>query len=178
MKLEKYYTIEEYLNFERKSEIRYEYHDGRIVPVFREGLGENNLRENHFRHNQVIYNTSTIFNIMLEDKDCIIYGSLKVGIDNNRKLCPDLVLVCGNLEMYKNTVDTIANPSLIIEVLSPSTERYDRTGKFKLYRQLPSFKEYMLISTDVPTVETFYRETADYWHIGTAIGLDWIVIYI
>ena len=56
--------------------------------------------------------------------------------------------------------------------LSPSTERYDRTTKFQLYRQLPSFKEYVLIATDFPTVETFYREQENYWHIGSAVGLE------
>ena len=164
LKLEKHYTLEEYLDLERKSETKYEYHDGRIVA----------MAGGRPEHSQIAQNTSAALSIALGEKDCIIYGSdLKVKIEkSNRIVFPDLMVICNGLEMYKNTVDIITNPSLIIEVLSPSTERYDRTGKFKLYRQLPSFKEYVLISTDVPTVEIFYRERADYWHIETAIGLD------
>lgn len=164
LKLEKHYTIEEYLALERRSDIRYEYYDGKIVA----------MAGGRPKHSKITNNASNAINTALGDRDCSVYGpDLKVKIDKTNKiLFPDLMVICNDLEMYNNTVDVVSNPSLIIEVLSPSTERYVRTGKFKLYRQLPSFKEYMLISTDVPTVETFYRETKDYWHIGTAIGID------
>lgn len=110
----------------------------------------------------------------LDDTDFIVYGpDLKVRIETtNRGVYPDVMVVCGDLDMYNNHVDVITNPSLIIEVLSPSTERYDRTKKFKLYRQLPSFKEYVLVATDFPTVETFYREEKNYWHMDNAVGLE------
>jgi len=164
LKLDQQYTFEEYLAFEQTSDIRHEYHDGRVVAM---AGGRPN-------HSQITNNTSRAVSAALDDSDCIVYGpDLKVRIEKaNRGLYPDVMVVCGDLEMYNNRVDVITNLSLIIEVLSPSTERYDRTNKFRLYRQLPSFKEYVLVATDFPTVETFYREQEDYWHIGSAVGLD------
>ena len=164
LKLNHQYTFEEYLNFERTSETRHEYHDGEIVA----------MAGGRPKHSQITNNTSRAIGNALDDKDCIVYGpDLKVRVEKaNRGLYPDLLVVCGDVELYNDKVDVITNPSLIIEVLSPSTERYDRTSKFRLYCQLPSFKEYMLIATDYPTVETFYRETEGYWHIGNAIGMD------
>lgn len=153
-KLDQQYTFEEYLAFERQSETRHEFHDGRIVA----------MADGRPKHSQIAVNMNTALNVALRDKDCIGYDSdLKVRVAKaNRGLYTDGMVVCGELEMYQNKVDVITNPSLIIEVLSPSTERYDRTGRFKLYRQLPSYKEYVLIATDFPTIETFYRHQEDY----------------
>jgi len=158
------FSFDEYLALEKESQIKHEYHDGRIMAM---AGGRPN-------HSHIARNTSTALNIALREKDCIVYGSdLKIWIENVRRgLYPDLMVVCGGLENYNNKVDVITNPSLIIEILSPFTEQYDRTRKFRFYRQLPSFKEYVLIATDFPTVETFYREASDYWHIGNAIGLE------
>ncbi|MEM8526348.1 MAG: Uma2 family endonuclease [Bacteroidota bacterium] len=164
LKLDQKYTFEEYLAFEEISDVRHEYHDGQIFAM---AGGRPN-------HNLITGNIHTALNLALSDRDCIPYiFDLKVRIEKaNRGLYPDVMVVCGDLEMYNDRLDVITNPSLIIEVLSPSTERYDRTNKFRLYRQLPSFKEYVLVATDYPTVETFYREQEDYWHIGSAVGLD------
>ncbi|MEM8523155.1 MAG: Uma2 family endonuclease [Bacteroidota bacterium] len=158
------FSFDEYLALERESQTKHEYHDGRIFAM---AGGRPN-------HSKIANNTSNAINTALGNRDCSVYGpDLKVWIEKvNRGLYPDLMVICDDLEMYKNTVDVVTNPSLIIEILSPSTERYDRTRKFRYYRQLSSFKEYVLIATDFPTVETFYREASDYWHIGNAIGLD------
>ncbi|MEN0050343.1 MAG: Uma2 family endonuclease [Bacteroidota bacterium] len=164
LKLDQHYSFEEYLAFERESDTKHEYHDGRIIAM---AGGRPN-------HSQITNNTSRAVSAALDEMDCIVYGpDLKVRIEKaNRVVYPDVMVVCGDLEMYDDKVDVITNPSLIVEVLSSSTERYDRTGKFQLYRQLPSFKEYVLIATDFPTVETFYREQENYWYIGSAIGLE------
>jgi Uma2 family endonuclease len=164
LKLDHHYTFEEYIAFEQSSETRHEYHDGHIVA----------MAGGRPKHNRVAGNMYTALDGVLKEEDCIPYiFDLKVRVEaTNRGLYPDVMVVCGDLEMYNKRVDVITNPSLIIEVLSPSTERYDRTTKFQLYRQLPSFKEYVLIATDFPTVETFYREQENYWHIGSAVGID------
>lgn len=164
LRIQKQYSIQEYLDMEAKSDAKHEYHDGWIVAMAG-GVPE---------HDQIATNTSTALNIILRDKDCIVYGSnLKVAIDaKNKMVYPDGMVICGEAEMYKNQKDAIINPMLVIEVLSPSTERYDRSGKFRLYKSLPSFKEYMLIAVDTPLVETFYREEENYWHIASAVGLD------
>ncbi len=89
----------------------------------------------------------------------------------NAYVYPDLTVVCGDIERGKHE-ESIANPILIVEVLSKSTVGYDRGHKFRKYRSLPSFKEYMLIDQDQPIVDTMYRHDATYWRMRSTIGLD------
>lgn len=85
---------------------------------------------------------------------------------------PDLTALCSEPEFTDAEVDTLVNPALIGEVLSPSTERHDRTRKFALYRALPSLREYPLIAQDEYRVD-YYRRTAEgHWFIGEATGRD------
>ncbi len=110
----------------------------------------------------------------LDEKDCIGYGSdMKVAIARyNCYLFPDTSAVCGPLEFAEGHNDTIKNPLLLVEVLSPSTEGYDRGMKSKIHRSLPSFKEYVLISQDEPLVEVFLRQDAETWLYHLYQGID------
>jgi len=91
-----------------------------------------------------------------------------------RYVYPDITVICGPIE-YDSTdraMDTGTNPRLVIEVMSPSTERHDRGVKFTAYQQAASFREYVLVAQDAPMVETFYRQDDGVWAFNHANGLD------
>ena len=86
---------------------------------------------------------------------------------------PDLQIVCGETDLTDHDhLDTLLNPLVIIEVLSPSTERYDRGEKFRHYRQIPSLQAYVLVSQDAPLIECYQRNPDDTWTFTDAAGLD------
>ena len=85
---------------------------------------------------------------------------------------PDVVVVCGEPEFLDAEVDTLLNPVLLIEILSESTEDYDRGMKFKQYRQLASLKEYLVVSQTEPLIEQFVRRGDTYWELSEVRGLD------
>ena len=78
---------------------------------------------------------------------------IRVRVSPKKYLYPDLLVYCGEPQLTDEVEDTITNPKVIVEVLSPSTANYDQGGKFRLYQQLPSFEEYVLVSQDTPRVE-------------------------
>ena len=165
------YSIAEYLEKESTSKERHEYLNGWIVPRFR------NMADGSYNHSKIIVNTMGQLNRLLETSNCAeLDSNLKVRIErSNAFVYPDAMVICGQPKFYENRNDIITNPMLIIEVLSPSIpilRDYDRSEKFIQYRSLPSFKEYVLIASDRPLVETFYRENGTYWRIGSAIGLE------
>ena len=83
----------------------------------------------------------------------------------------DAVVICEEPEFWQGREDLIVNPLLILEEASKSTAQYDRTGKFELYRQLPSFKEYILVQQKTPTVESWFRVEGNTWNIEMVKGL-------
>jgi Uma2 family endonuclease len=85
---------------------------------------------------------------------------------------PDVSVVCGPLQFAAGTDDTVVNPTLLIEVLSDSTEAYDRGEKFQHYRQLPALKEFLLVSQRLPRIEQFLRRPNEEWALRTAQGLE------
>jgi Uma2 family endonuclease len=88
---------------------------------------------------------------------------MRVRVSPTHFVYPDLLVVCGNPSLTDESVDTLTNPKVVFGVLSPSTADYDRGGKFELYRELPSFEEYVLVSQDRQRVETFSRTQAGDW---------------
>jgi Uma2 family endonuclease len=84
---------------------------------------------------------------------------------------PDIVVVCGKAEYDPDDDNTLVNPTAIIEVLSPGTKRYDRGAKFRQHQQLPSLREYVLVSQDEPVVERFVRQADDTWVLTVVAGL-------
>ena len=85
---------------------------------------------------------------------------------------PDVTVVCGKAEFEDRSEDTLLNPTVLIEVLSPSTEAYDRGAKFEFYRTLESLTDYLLISQSKPIIEHFTRQPDDRWLLSTYKGLD------
>lgn len=159
-----HYTVEEFFVLLEQSEDKFEYHDGEIYMM---SGGTPN-------HNIISLNTARRILEGLDDKDCICFNSdMKVNIARYRSyVFPDISVVCGSLQLTEGRNDTITNPVLIVEVLSPSTEGYDRGDKFKMYRSLPSLKEYVLISPNEPTVEVFWKQDDQHWLYQVFQGLD------
>jgi Uma2 family endonuclease len=165
--LRRRYTFAEYLAFEEASEIKHEFHDGEILAM------SGALPE----HALVTANAIAAFNRVLSGKPCRVYSAdLKIGVKpGSRVSYPDASIVCGALEYDPDDPKryVVTNPRVIIEVLSPTTEGYDRGDKFRHYRNIPCLAEYVLVSQYAPIVETFFRQGDGSWLIaGTYTGLE------
>ena len=148
-------SIDEYLAQEEESEVKHEYYQGEIFA----------MAGGTIAHNQIVRNTSTAVDNFLREKNCQVFPSdLKIHIEANSLFTyPDLSVVCGEPQRWNNRNDTITNPVVLIEVLSKKTQNYDRGEKFKLYRGLPSLKEYILISSLEILVERYTKKENGFW---------------
>ncbi len=157
-------TVAEYLAFERASEEKHEYLNGEIFLMA--GATGN--------HNVVQINTAASLHAQLRKRPCITYGSdMRVRVDDSGLYTyPDISVVCDPPEFEGEDQDTLLNPTLIIEVLSPSTESYDRGRKFQHYRTLASLQEYVLVAQDSAHIERYLRQPGDEWLLADATGLD------
>jgi len=162
----KKHTLLEYLQLEEQSDVKHEYRNGSIYAMSGGSLN----------HGIIGNNIGTALGNALYPKegDCFPTNSeVKIYIEAiDESVYPDVMVICGEPSFKMKRNDIVTNPSLIIEVLSKSTEAYDRGSKFLKYRQLPSFREYVLIAQHEPKVESFYRHDETFWRISTALGLD------
>ncbi len=150
------YTPAEYLALEDKAESRSEYRNGEIIPMTG---GTTN-------HNRLARNLSAWLHFAAKDTDDYenFIGDVKLWIPEEQIYTyPDVMVVAGAVEYHADRTDIICNPQVIVEVLSPSTEDYDRLGKFALYRTIPSFQEYVLINQSRIHVEHYTKQTAKRW---------------
>lgn len=163
---EKQYSVSEYLNILEESLEKVEYHNGEIF----------DMAGGTFNHAVLCTNINGALVSGLGEgtSGCIPLNSeCKVHIEkSNSYVFPDGMVVCGEVEFSKEDKNAIKNPVLVIEVLSKSTEGYDRGEKFIKYCSLPSFKEYVLIDQYQPIVMTLFREDSQSWNMMTIIGLD------
>ncbi len=160
-------TVEEYIIQEIESGTRYEYHDGKIYA----------LAGGTVNHGKISGNVYTELRVQLKlrGSSCLPFNSdVKLFIENsNSYVYPDSMVICEDGKESKKDKNSVSNPILIIEVLSKSTSGYDRGDKFYLYRQIPSFKEYVLIEQDKYVVDVHYKkENSDLWRITRYNGLD------
>lgn len=157
-------SIEDYLATERRAETKSEYLDGEVFAM----TGASRL------HNLVSWNLSGILYGQLKARGCEGYaGDMRVLIPvAGLYTYPDITVVCGESRFEDGELDTLLNPTLIIEVLSPTTEGYDRGRKFAHYRTLDSLREYVLISQDEVRVELFTRRDDGHWLLSEASGLE------
>jgi Uma2 family endonuclease len=118
-----------------------------------------------FAHNQIVRNALSEIDQFLKDKNCRIFPSdLKVYIEANSLFTyPDLSIICDKPQFWGKRTDIITNPSVIIEVLSPATKDYDRGEKFMLYREIPTLKEYILISSTQMRLEQYIKQAPHEW---------------
>jgi Uma2 family endonuclease len=158
-----YYTPEEYLALERHAEFKSEYLDGRIVAM----TGASSV------HNLIVGNVHAELRTQFRGRRCLAYvGDMRVQIGSGRRyVYPDVAGVCGEPRFMDGALDTLLNPGLIVEVLSPSTEAYDRGEKFQHYRGIESLQEYVLIAQHRVLVERFVRG-GEFWTLTTASELD------
>jgi Uma2 family endonuclease len=150
-----HYSAEEYLELERRAETKSEYFDGEIFAM--SGASET--------HNTISLNIASEFRAAFKGTPCRAYVSdLRVNIaDTGLYTYPDVVAVCGGPQFTDAHVDTLLNPTVVVEVLSPSTEAYDRGAKFRNYRSVPTLREYVLVAQDAPRVEVYARQPDGRW---------------
>lgn len=156
-------TAAEYLARERTAEFKSEYYRGETFAKAGASREHNTVKEN------LIVELGT----RLKGSPCRTYSSdqrVKVSA-TGLFTYPDIVIVCGKAEYAPEDKDTLLNPVAVIEVLSPSTEAYDRGAKFRQYQQLPSVREYVLVSQDEPVVERFVRQADGTWALTVVTGL-------
>jgi Uma2 family endonuclease len=144
----------EYQATERRSGIKHEYLDG-LVRAMAGGTIE---------HGRLSMRFSRLLGDALAHRSCEVFSSdVKVRIEaSNRTVYPDLSFVCGRLERSDVDADAIVNPTVIVEVLSETSEAYDRGDKFRHYRRIQTLREYVLVSQTEPLVEVWRRE-GDAW---------------
>ncbi|MUL38132.1 Uma2 family endonuclease [Gloeocapsopsis dulcis] len=154
---QRYYTPEEYLKLEEAAEYKSEYIDGPIVPM---AGGSTN-------HNQIALNFSTELNFAFKRQNYRVYmGDVRLWIPERRFYTyPDVMVIVGEPEYYNNRTDTITNPQVIVEVLSESTQGYDREEKFRAYRTIASFQEYLLIDQNSIHIDQLSQTGKKRWEL-------------
>ena len=157
-------TEADYLDFERVSESKHAYFAGEVFAM--SGASE--------AHNLICTSTSFLLYGQLRGRSCKVYpGDMRVKVEvTGLYTYPDISVVCGEAQFSDDHLDTLVNPTVIIEVLSPSTEGYDRGKKFQHYREITSLNEYVLISQDSPRIERYGRQPDGTWVFDDAHGLD------
>ena len=156
---QKIYSEEEYLNMEREVEYKSEYYRGEIFIMTCVG----------FNHNRINENLSGECGRALKGKMCKSYSSdLRVHIPaNGLYTYPDFLIICGKNEFLDDKKDTILNPTVIIEVLSPSTSGYDRGEKFHFYRSITSLKEYAIVDSLSISAEVWRKNDDGIWYLAS-----------
>ncbi len=163
-----YYTKEEYLEMEAEAPYKSEYYGGEIFA----------MAGGTPAHSILCFNMIGELREAIRKKDC-------TGFESNMKLdipaadafvYPDIMVVCGEIQLAENTADIITNPLLIVEVLSPGTESFDRGKKFEYYRSIPSLKEYVLVSQEKQIIEVYFRQDRGDWLYTVAEGPDKTVL--
>ncbi len=159
------YTPEAYLEFERAAETRHEYSDGHIYAMAGESLA----------HSRICINIAREISLSLKGKNCeALSPNMKVRAETKGLFAyPDLSIVCGEPIFHDEQKDVLLNPKVIIEVLSPSTQRYDQTKKFFKYRkEIPSLTDYILIYQDVAFIEHHEKQNDGRWVHNVFDGLQ------
>lgn len=157
-------TADEYLHRERQAEFRSEYFRGEMFAMA--GASAN--------HNLIVLNGGASLRDQLKKKPCRVYPSdLKLRIEaTGLYTYPDLSVVCGEPQLENDAGDVLLNPIVLVEVLSDSTEAYDRGKKFEHYRTIPSLKHYVLIAQDRHSIDCFTRGPDDSWNLTSCQGLE------
>lgn len=160
------HSVSEYLRMERDSLEKHEFDDGEILAM----AGATP------KHVRIASNLIGELHSRLKSKPCQPYGSdLRIAMmPGRRHAYPDISIICGPLDFdpADERRETATNARAIVEVLSPSTERYDRTRKFDAYRRMETFQEYVLVAQDIPRIETFFRQADGTWAFDAFSGIE------
>ena len=151
------YTLDEYFELEYKSEFKNEYHDGYIVPI-------TSATENHGR---IVSNMVFLLQNCLRNTECDVFASDRPVYSKacNRVFYPDVMSVCGERKYYEHSknVKATVNPSVLIEVISPSTQYTDKSIKLRCYRRFSSLKQYVIIEQDFIFIEIYEQDETGRW---------------
>ena len=161
---EQFITAADYLALERQAETKSEYLNGHIYAMSGASL----------KHNRIVAGLAVAVGAQLRRKPCEpFFGDMRVKVGpTGLYTYPDVVIVCGEPQLEDTHFDTLLNPKVIIEVLSDSTEAYDRSGKFAHYRALESLTDYLLVAQNQPRIEHFARQTDQSWRYSIVDGLE------
>jgi Uma2 family endonuclease len=159
-----YLTPQEYLEIERKAEYKSEYYQGEMFAMSGARLV----------HNKIAVHLSSQLDQQLADRPCDVAGSdMRVCVSPQGLYAyPDVVVVCGEPKFLDGQLDTLLNPILIAEVLSPSTEKYDRGRKFDQYKSIESLREYLLVSSDRVRADLYTLRPDGIWRLTAATRLE------
>ncbi|BAZ31189.1 hypothetical protein NIES4074_36610 [Cylindrospermum sp. NIES-4074] len=167
--VERRYSLDEYRALEEKAEGRSEYRNGEIVPMAGGSL----------KHSRIGGNIFAFLKFLLRDTQFEpINSDLRLWIpEHQRGVYPDVMIFEGEPQLNDGRLDEVLNPILIVEVLSPSTADYDRQSKFRMYRSIPSFCEYLLVEQDEPFIERYSKQTqgwllSDFNDLEKSISLE------
>ena len=154
----------EYLRLERQAETRSEYFEGEVFA----------MADGTCAHSLVATNVIGEVRSRLKASDCVVYNAdMKVKVQTTWLFTyPDVSVACGEQSFLDEQEDTLLNPMVVFEVLSDSTEAYDRGKKFEHYRQIPSCREYLLVSQTEPRIEQFIRQSNGEWILKEAAGMS------
>lgn len=160
-------TPEQYLEIERQAEHKSEYWQGEMFAT--SGAAE--------PHNLVLPNITTQIHPQLRSRGCRLYSSgMRVRVSaTGLYTYPDMVVVCGASQFLDARRDTLLNPTLIAEVLSPSTEAYDRGRKFEHYQSIDSLQQYLLVASDRVHADLFSRQPGGQWLLTAASSADDVI---
>jgi Uma2 family endonuclease len=158
----KFVSPEEYLALEQASRDKHEYWHGEMYMI----AGTSR------RHNLIAGNIYLALR-QKADRSCTVFmADVRLRIDkDNAYTYPDVMVICGQVQTDPRQQDTVMNPKVIVEVLSDSTQEYDRNEKFKMYRNIPSLEHYLMIEQDQPYIESYRRE-GRFWVLETLEGLE------
>jgi Uma2 family endonuclease len=158
------WTVKDYLAYERANPQRHEYLNGKIYAMA--GASAN--------HNLITGNAYASLHSQLRKRPCVVYPSdMRVKISRTGLYTyPDISVVCGEPQFEDEHRDTLLNPLVMVEVLSPSTETYDRGKKFQHYRTLASLQEHLLIAQDSYRIEHYTRQADERWLLSDVNQVD------
>ena len=162
-----YFTPEEYIALERKAHFKSEYFNGHIIAM--SGAS--------FTHSLIVSNISGELHVQFKGRGCSVHtNDMRVRASlGDAYFYPDVVVVCGEPEFEDDVFDTLLNPILIVEVLSPSTERRDRGEKFTRYKHLAALQEYVLVSQNKVWVE-HHRRHGTQWMLSHYRALEEVLL--
>jgi Uma2 family endonuclease len=164
------YTLEEYIRLEAESEEKHEFRDGEIIDMSGGSLN----------HSGITANVIRALGNRLQGSSCRVFDSnLRIQIAKKSLYSyGDATVICGEpvLSDVEGIGPTYTNPRVVVEVLSPSTRKFDQGAKFDRFRELSSFEEYVLVEQDEPRVETRYRHPDGHWALDFALGLNSVIL--
>ncbi len=162
-----YITPDQYLEMERKAEFKSEYYGGEIFA----------MSGGSSPHSLIGVNIAALLWISLRGKVCTTFNSdMRVQVEGTSLFTyPDVTVVCGSVQFMDVHRDNVVNPRVIFEVLSPTTEAYDRGEKFALYRNITSLTDYLLVSQEMMRVEHYTRQMDNQWTLVEFNGPEAVV---